>query len=363
MSNAKQTKTAMAHRVRGLLAWAAKWFLGREQRLGLCILSFLTLTLAAFAQRPAFKTQTDLVAVAVTVVGADGRPVQGLGKDAFSLTEDDRPQPIVQFTGDAVPLSLAIALDASTSMKGRRFQWARDAVWRLLDHLAPKDEVCVYGFNDQPFVIAPWTSDIHTVERSLLGVSPDGNTALYSTVSSVLGALATSQHRRQAMVVISDGNDRLASDNPMYRGPASTSPLDVAPGPDPLSPSRQRLIPLLERIRHSEALIYAIGIDLPNRYGHDPLDHAALRQLTDPTGGFTEIVHADADAVTVAERIAAELRHQYLLGFVPAHADDGRFHRVGVTVTCPCQVRARAGFIADKRKGPEGQNFRARPDV
>jgi Ca-activated chloride channel family protein len=314
-------------------------------------------------QPPAFRSQTDLVALAVTVVGADGRPVQGLGKDAFSLTEDDRPQPIAQFAGDTVPLSLAIALDASTSMKGRRFEYARDAVWRLLDHLGPQDEVCVYGFNDRPFVIAPWTNDVHTIQRALLGVTPDGNTALYSTVSSALGALATSHHRRQAMVVISDGNDRAASDNPMYRGPASTSPLDVAPGPDALSPSRSRLIALLDHIRRSEALIYAIGIDVPNRYGHDPLDQSALRQLTDPTGGFTEVVHADADAVTVAERIAAELRHQYLLGFVPAHADDGRFHRVRVTAACPCQVRSRAGFIADKRKSPQGQNFRARPDV
>ena len=184
-------------------------------------------------------------------------------------------------------------------------------------------------------------------------VSPDGNTALYTTVSSALGALATSHHRRQAMVVISDGNDRDSSDNPMYRGPASTSPLDVAPGPDPLSPSRRRLIPLLDRIRHSEALIYAIGIDVPNRYGNDPLDHAALRQLTDPTGGFTEIVHADADAVTVAERIATELRHQYLLGFVPAHPTMESSTACESTVTAaPCQVRARAGFIADKRKGP-----------
>ena len=304
-------------------------------------------------QPPAFRTRTDLVALAVTVVDANQRPMLGLSKDAFSLTEDDRPQPIVQFTGDPVPLSLAIALDASTSMKGRRFEYARDAVWRILDHLAPEDEVCLYGFNDRPFVIASWTSDVHTVERSLLGVSPEGNTALYATVSSALGALATSHHRRQAMVVISDGNDRESSDNPMYRGPARTSPLDVAPGPDPLSPARRRLLALLDRVRRSEALIYSIGIDVPNHYGHDPLDQAALRQLTDPTGAFTEVVHADADAVTTAERIATELRHQYLLGFVPAHPDDGKFHSVRVTVTgCACQVRARAGFVADRRKSP-----------
>ncbi len=304
-------------------------------------------------QPPAFRTRTDLVALAVTVVDANQRPMLGLSKDAFSLTEDDRPQPIVQFTGDPVPLSLAIALDASTSMKGRRFEYARDAVWRLLDHLAPEDEVCVYGFNDRPFVIAPWTSDVHMVQRSLLEVSPDGNTALYATVSSALGALATSHHRRQAMVVISDGNDRESSDNPMYRGPARTSPLDVAPGPDPLSPARRRLLALLDRVRRSEALIYSIGIDVPNRDGHDPLDQAALRQLTDPTGAFTEVVHADADAVAAAERIATELRNQYLIGFVPAQPDDGKFHRVQVTVTgCACHVRARAGFVAEKRKGP-----------
>ena len=336
----------------------------REHDLVSCLRAFVAILSLTFlaaaspahrspAQPPAFRSRTDLVALAVTVVDGDGRPVQGLGKDAFSLTEDDRPEPIVQFTGDPVPLSLAIALDASTSMKGRRFEYARDAVWRLLDHLTPEDEVCVYGFNDRPFVIAPWTSDVHTVVQSLLRVSPDGNTALYTTVSSALGALDTSHHRRQAMVVISDGNDRESSDNPMYRGPARTSPLDVAPGPDAFSPARRRLLALLDRVRRSEALIYSIGIDVPNRDGHDPLDQHALQQLTDPTGAFTEVVHADADTVTTAERIATELRHQYLLGFVPAHPDDGKFHRVRVAVSgCACHVRARAGFVADKRKGP-----------
>jgi hypothetical protein len=81
------------------------------------------------------------------------------------------------------------------------------------------------------------------------------------------------------------------------------------------------------------------------------LDDYALRQLTDPSAAFTEVVRADADAVSVAERIAGELRQQYLLWFAPAHPDDGKFHRVRVTVTgCACRIRARAGFVADKRK-------------
>jgi hypothetical protein len=303
-------------------------------------------------QPPAFRTRTDLVALPLTVVDAEGRPVQGLGKDAFSLTEDDRPQPIVQFTGDPVPLSLAIALDASTSMKGRRFEYARDAVWRLLDHLAPEDEVCLYGFNDRPFVISPWTSDVHAVERSLVKVSPDGTTALYATVSSALGALATSHHRRQAMVVISDGNDRDSSDNPMYRGPASTSPLDVAPGPEP-------------------TVSVDAASDSAARYAFDTAKRSSMRSAS-----MCQI--ATATTRWTVPRSGSDRSHWRLhrnrsrrcrrgdggradcgraptpvpLGFVPAHADDGRFHRVRVTVTCPCQIRARAGFIADKRKSP-----------
>jgi VWFA-related protein len=310
----------------------------------------LTVAAAALAQSPAFRAGTDLVAIAVTVIDDEGRRVSGLSKEAFALTEDDRPQPIVQFTGDPVPLSLAIALDASFSMKGRRFEYARDAVWRLLEHLAPDDEVCVYGFNDRPFVVAPWTNDVQAIARALVQVIPDGNTAMYATVSSAISALATSRHRRQALVVISDGNDRLSSDVPLYRGPQVRS-LDVQPGSDRFPPAKQRLLSALDRIRRSEALVYAIGIDVPNTAGHDPLDDDALRQLTDPSGAFTEVVRADADAVSVADRIGSELRQQYLLGFAPAHPDDGKFHRVRVTVTgCACRVRARAGFVADKRK-------------
>jgi VWFA-related protein len=142
------------------------------------------------------RSQTELVALNVTVIDEKGNVVRGLTQDAFTVTEDGKPQPIVQFTGDPVPLSLAIALDASFNMKGRRFEYARDAVWRLLDHLAPDDEVCVYGFTDRPFVVAPWTSDVQAVARALVSVIPDGNTAMYTTVSS-------------ALVVISDGNEQL----------------------------------------------------------------------------------------------------------------------------------------------------------
>ena len=79
---------------------------------------------------------------------------------------------------------------------------------------------------------------------------------------------------------------------------------------------------------------------------------AALDRLTAPTGGETRMVTTDAGIVTAAEQIGDELRQQYVIGFAPAHADDGTFHQVRVTVSgCEkCRVRARAGFIADEAK-------------
>ena len=142
-------------------------------------------------QPPAFRTRTDLVALPLTVADAEGRPVLGLGRDAFSLTEDDRPQPIVQFTGDAVPLSLAIALDASTSMKGRRFG---TRAGRGL--AAPRPRTGGRGVRmrvqrDRPFVIAPWTTDVHTVERSPpRGFARRQYGLIRDRVERVLGALA-----------------------------------------------------------------------------------------------------------------------------------------------------------------------------
>jgi hypothetical protein len=52
--------------------------------------------------------------------------------------------------------------------------------------------------------------------------------------------------------------------------------------------------------------------------------------------------------VPVAERIAGELWQQYLIGFMPARVD-GKFHRVKIQVNgcAGCQLRTRAGFIAD----------------
>jgi Ca-activated chloride channel family protein len=282
------------------------------------------------SQPPEFRSQTDLVALGVTVVDAKGSSVGGLPQSAFTITEDGHPRAIQYFAGDHVPISLVVALDASESMKGARFAVAREAVKGFLDRLGPNDEFTLLGFNDRPFSISPRSANRDTIVDALGRVEPQGSTALFPTVSTAIDALRGSRNRRQALVIVSDGNDQLSGERPT---------LTLSPA------SRRRLSAAIDLVQRSEVVVYAIGVDTPFA---QPLNAEALRSLTDPTGGSTRVVDSDAAILRAAERIGEELRLQYLLGFTPAHPDDGRFHSVRVMVgDCHgCAVRARRGYVA-----------------
>ena len=73
----------------------------------------------------------------------------------------------------------------------------------------------------------------------------------------------------------------------------------------------------------------------------------ALRQITDDTGGRTEIVRGFGDLDNATARIADELSKQYYLGYVSPGKKDGRWHAIRVEVKDRrLAVRARRGYIA-----------------
>jgi hypothetical protein len=99
----------------------------------------------------------------------------------------------------------------------------------------------------------------------------------------------------------------------------------------------------------SDAFVYAVAIDAPRtRPLNDRVNPRALREMTDESGGYTEVVHDSPDLLPATERIAEELNHQYTLGYVPDHPPDRRYHRIRVEVTRPgdYSVRARRGYVA-----------------
>jgi VWFA-related protein len=323
-----------------------------------------------------FKTGVELVNVTATVTDASGRFVSGLTKDDFRVYDEGQPQPITHFSSERVPVSLGIVLDTSGSMDGEKMHAAREALDRFLFQLLDsQDEVFLYRFDNSPELVEGWTNDKRRISDSLGRIQPRGGTALYDTVAEAVRMAQQGRNRKKAVVIISDGND-------------TSSHTDV--------------FSVKQLIRETEVLVYAVGIDgggisyisnmaqrpqprqpprmpipfpFPGRRPpqmpppqppqgpigggnprwrgngmEDRVNVAALRDITDDSGGRTEIIRWARDLDPATAGIADELSKQYYMGYAANGPKDGRWHTIRVDVRQGSyHVRARRGYVAAKQ--------------
>jgi Ca-activated chloride channel homolog len=301
-----------------------------------------------------FRSAVELINVTATVTDSSGRFVSGLGRQDFEVFEDGVRQTITHFSNERVPVSLGIVLDISGSMAGERFRAAEEALRRFtFDLLSPEDELFLMSFNSRVDLVTDWTSDRYELMKALSRIRPRGGTALYDAVAEAVPMAQGGRHKKKAVVVLSDGVD---------------------------NDSQTRLNALQGLIRETEVLVYAIGIDstggsrytsrgsYPNQPrvgfpfpfpipqgprgrviigGTDEIDVQALRDITDDSGGRTEVTRGLAGIDTATASIADELSRQYSLGYVPPRPKDGRWHTIDVSVDSHIYtVRHRRGYLA-----------------
>ena len=304
-----------------------------------------------------FRSGVELVDVTVTVTDGDERFVSGLRKEDFAVFEDDVAQEIAIFSSDRVPVSLGIALDTSGSMTPDKLSSARGAIDRLVNALSgERDEFFYMQFANRPDLVKAWTHDRRTIVRAVGSAFPAGGTAMYDAIADAIPLAQAGANSKKALVVISDGND-------------TTSETSVPR--------------LRSQIRESDVLVYALGVDgvtearrppvrippptpfpVPGRrlpptvpwpptggavFGRagDRVNADALRQITDSTGGRTEIVRGFDDLDAATGRLADELSKQYYLAYASTGKRDGRWHAIRVEVRGRrVTVRARTGFVA-----------------
>ncbi len=274
-----------------------------------------------------FRTGIDVTGITVTVRDADGHLVSDLPQDAFEVFDDGERQQVTQFTRERVPVSLGVLLDISDSMFGRRIADARLAVDHfLLEQLDHEDEFFILAFNHRPHVLTQWTQTPTVVRDALDSLKPNGGTAVYDAVLEGMPLIAKRNRERGALLIVSDGEDT-----------ASTAMLkDVR-----------------FALRRSQAFVYAIAIDPPDdrRPINRRVNPTTLREITDESGGRTEVVQSSSDVAAASARIADELNHQYVIGYTPRHGGDGQFHSIRVRVQgASYKVRARTGYVAEAIK-------------
>ena len=286
-------------------------------------------------ERFRFRTGVELINVTATVTDTRGRFVPGLTKADFLLYEDDRPQPITHFNADRVPVSLGLVIDASGSMEGDKWRSALGALDRFLfDLLDPADEIFLYKFNASPELVEGWTHDPGRISRALDRISPNGGTALLDAVAEAVPLAQTGRNQKKAVVVISDGNDTGSHINTselraLIRETEVLVYAIAIDGSAPRTPTRSRPTPPIFRPPLPLPLPFPLpgGGRAPGRLppgqprvpssrGADTsVDMRTLRDITDDSGGRTELVRSARDLDPATADIADELSRQYYLGY------------------------------------------------
>jgi Ca-activated chloride channel family protein len=260
------------------------------------------------AQKPV-KIGVDLVLVDVAVTDRNNTPVVDLESGNFLLFEDKVEQTIRYFSRESAPASIGIVFDVSHSME-KKLELARTAAVRFLETGTPEDEYFLVEFSSQARLAADFTKDVGRL-RQLFFKPAEGFTALYDGVYLGLSKVRAGRNPRKALLLITDGED---------------------------NHSRYSRSDVRAQLRESDVRIYVID-----------LGRALVSDLADMTGGHS--FHGSVDDLQeICEKIAGEMKSQYVLGYESSNTNkDGKFRRIRVQTVLPpgsprLSIRTREGY-------------------
>ncbi len=249
-------------------------------------------------RRNNLRLNVHTVLIPVTVTDPLDRPVSGLKKENFHIYENGVEQQIRHFGVEDAPASVGVVFDASTSMRDKIAD-SRRAVARFMDHSLPDDEFFLISFGDRPSSVCGFTHDTETILDALSGIKADGWTSLLDAVYLAMQGVRRATHPRKALLILSDGGDNRSH----------------------YSESEIRSL-----VREADVRIFAISLFDRSRL---------LSNLAEESGGRAVRVHKLTDLSSVAARLSAELHGEYVLGFSPTQANDGRYRRIDVKLAPP----------------------------
>lgn len=263
-----------------------------------------------------FPAQAEVVRIEVSVT-RDGRPVGGLARSDFEVRDSGVPQRLNPIVGDPVPLDVALVLDMSESVEGRRLEELRDAAGAFLGGLRPSDRGALFCFSHQVALLQPLTHDLAAVRAALARARGSGATALRDAVFAALRLPETLGDRRAAAVVLTDGID-------------TASWLE-----------KQQVI---DSARRGPSVVYFVLADVHPGSSVDP-DRGLLRDVARETGGrLFEVGRRSLEASFV--EVLEHIRSRYLLSYSPEGVPAAGWHKLSVKVKRPgLDVQVRPGYF------------------
>jgi len=286
---------------------------------------------------------TDLVNLHVRVIDRNNRPIDNLPQGDFHVFEDGVLQPITSFTREEVPISYGLAVDTSGSLRSQLTS-VIDAGKTIINSNKPGDETFLVRFisSDKIETVQDFTANKEALIDGIDGFYVEGGqTAVIDAVYLSAEHVAeyqrgdTTDRRRRALIVITDGEDR----NSFYKQDQ-----------------------LFARLREEDVQIFVIGFvtELDTDAGlirKSSRDKAVnlINKLANETGGRAFFPTSLSELPQIANEIVRDMRTQYVISYNPTNkSPDGTFRAIRVTVDQPSASEKRIALTRNGRIARRG---------
>lgn len=257
------------------------------------------------------RVDVNLVLLDATLKDRSGKVMNELRKEDFVLDEDGAAQTIAHFSRDEMPLAVALVVQ-SNSWVGQFLQPLRYATQSMLKALKPEDQVALFTFDETVARRVDLTAEKQRVAEAMnlpgRGMDTNINTAVYEAARYLRDQAPAA---RRVILLVSDNR-----------------PAACLPG-----------------VEHGKVLNTALEADtpvyslkLPYKGSFLSLSGMAehwlinVNKLTRETGGEVVEVEKEGGIYLAFQTIFNRLKTRYTLGFYPAGAPDGKFHRLNLSL-------------------------------
>jgi VWFA-related protein len=278
-----------------------------------------------------FRKDVDEVLLHATVIDDNKHIVTNLDKTAFTVLEDGKPQTIISFHHEDIPVAMGIVIDNSGSMREKRNK-VNQAALNLVRSSNPQDEVFVVNFNDEYYLDQDFTNDLLKLKDALEKIDAKGGTALYEAV------VASGEHlkrnarlEKKVLFVVTDGEDNA---------------------------SRESLEQAVKQLQEENGpQVYAIGILGDEE--HPKRARKALEIIAQRTGGIAFFPKTLDEVDEISRTVAHDIRNQYTIGYKPTNPRGaGGFRSVRVDAKAKghgkMTVRTKSGYYAGTQPAAPG---------
>jgi VWFA-related protein len=278
----------------------------------------VTVSDAIITRKLKFSTieQVNRVILWVSAKDKDGRFITDLAKEDFKILEDGREQRVIDFYKETRPITMAILLDTSGSMRGEKIAAVHLAAVAFVESLRPIDSALVIDFDDNVFLIQPLTSDHEPLQESITSTEAIGGTAMYDALHAAYRKIGEIEGRK-VIVLLSDGAD-------------TTSQF-----------GHRRV---LEEAKTNNTMIFSIGLSGDG----GGADKSVLQEFSDVSGGRFFAVRKPDQLPEAYKNIAEELGNQFYISYSTSNDNwDGHWVKLKVESKRPgIKISHRSGYFA-----------------